>query len=305
MGYKEQYRRFRQWQLHPIDYQEDTETHHCINCEREFRGNFCPTCGQNAKTGAVTWTSIRLGVMDVWGMGGRSLPYTIVQLLFRPGNLIGDYLDGRRQLSFPPVKMLVLVALVAYLFGEVLFPDAIDSSSQEESVTIIDRFIDWVDDHYDYGPLICFLCLSIPSFIIFQYSPRHNRHTIPQEFFIQVFNSIQLLILMIPYVVLDDFWALAFLPFLMVLFWQILVTYKQLFGYNWWGTVWRLLTCLLLCSLFIIIIIYGVNVIVFHAPTETSLTNVYWQTGSLALGFLLISCIVTIINRRGEARRKH
>ena len=52
-------------------------------------------------------------------MDSRSLLFTLVQLLQRTGYLISDYISGKRQASFPPVKMLLIVAiaqLLAYNF---------------------------------------------------------------------------------------------------------------------------------------------------------------------------------------------
>ena len=61
----------------------------------------------------ITWRSVWQGIMDVWGVGTRSLPYTLWQLLWRPGYLMRDYISGKRQVSFPPVKMLVIVGIFA------------------------------------------------------------------------------------------------------------------------------------------------------------------------------------------------
>ena len=109
--------RFRLWQQDSFQHiaQPSDQQHHCHCCENDFTGNFGPQCGQKAETGRITWSSIRTGVMDLWGIGTRSLPYTLWQLLLRPGYLIGDYISGRRQVCFPPIKMLVFVALFVYL----------------------------------------------------------------------------------------------------------------------------------------------------------------------------------------------
>jgi len=76
--------------------------------------------------GPITWHSVWQGVMDVWGVGTRSLPFTLWQLLWRPGYLIRDYISGKRQVSFPPVKMLVVMAvhlvLVYGLLGVYFWP---------------------------------------------------------------------------------------------------------------------------------------------------------------------------------------
>ena len=92
---------------------------HCYNCDNDFSGNFCPICGQRAEVGRVGWKSIKDNVAILWGMDSRSLGYTLLQLLGRPGYLVRDYISGRRQVSFPPVKMLVIVCLFVVVFESV------------------------------------------------------------------------------------------------------------------------------------------------------------------------------------------
>lgn len=116
MSIKKKIERFYQWQREPLQFSYNKEeVHHCQCCGEDYSGNFCPACGQRARLGRITWQSVREGVMDVWGLGGRSLPRTLWHLFLRPGYLIGDYISGKRQVSFPPVKMLVIVALVVFL----------------------------------------------------------------------------------------------------------------------------------------------------------------------------------------------
>ena len=106
---KEKYQRFKQWQKQPYEYHlKSGEVQHCKNCGNDFTGNFCPICSQKADTSRICWRSVHQGVMDIWGLGTRSLLYSVWQLLLRPGHVISDYIDGKRQVSFPPVKMLRL-----------------------------------------------------------------------------------------------------------------------------------------------------------------------------------------------------
>ena len=95
---------------------------HCNNCGIDFTGNFCPICSQKAGMGRIGWKSVRQGIMDIWGLGTRSLLYSIWQLLWRPGQVIGDYLDGKRQVSFPPVKMLFIIAVIYSVLFYWFFP---------------------------------------------------------------------------------------------------------------------------------------------------------------------------------------
>ena len=55
--------------------------------------------------------AIRENIAILWGLDSRSLTYTLVQLLGRPGYLVREYISGHRLVSFPPVKMLVIVCL--------------------------------------------------------------------------------------------------------------------------------------------------------------------------------------------------
>ena len=133
--------------------------------------------------------------MDVWGMGSRSLPYTLWQLMLRPGYLIGEYISGQRQVSFPPVKMLVIVAVVIYLLEKLLGFKVFDESdildlSIDGTDSPINAAISQLTSRYDWGSLVIFLFMALPTFIVFRNSPRHTRHTLPQEFFIQVFSSV-------------------------------------------------------------------------------------------------------------------
>ena len=103
MNLKERYRRFRAWQENPFDYTNHCDhTVRCANCGTEFSDNFCPRCGQKANTGHINWRTAWQGVLILWGMDNRSLSFTLVQLVLRPGYLVRDYLSGKRQVSFPP-----------------------------------------------------------------------------------------------------------------------------------------------------------------------------------------------------------
>ncbi|MCR5064692.1 MAG: DUF3667 domain-containing protein [Bacteroidales bacterium] len=39
------------------------------------------------------------------------MPYSIWQLIWRPGYMISDYINGRRQVSHPHASMLFIIAV--------------------------------------------------------------------------------------------------------------------------------------------------------------------------------------------------
>lgn len=260
MNIKKAYRDFRQWQLNPFDNEfASQETNSCCNCGHDFVGNYCPYCSQKSGLGAITWKSVWHSVAEVWGMHSRSMPFTLLQLFLRSGYFISDYINGKRQVSFPPVKMLAVIAVLGVLVD--LLTGAIhgmfQTSAGEKMAYItkvfawlnvhingafpppsdyLSKMLDWLNRHPDVLSLVMLSFLIIPNYFIFRFAPRNPHHTIPQGFFIQVFSTVVLLILNMLY----DITGLGWLVFL---FGTVLVfaTYKQLFGYSVWGTLWRVI----------------------------------------------------------------
>ena len=247
------YQRFLDWQHNPYKYEEiGSEMHCCCNCGQEYAGAYCPRCGQKAKAGRITWTTIRNGLMDLFGLGGRSLPYSVWQLLWRPGYFISDYISGKWQVSFPPVKMLVIVTLLVFFIGRFLFPEYWGEIIDDQPATVastgvsyfVDKAINWLSIHPEWGILFIFSFLILPTWFVFRHAPRNPRHTLPQGFFIQVFMTTQFFIwnfvlsLALAWTGMSAQQAWAVSVFLLPL--MVLLDYNQLFGYGWRGTLWRM-----------------------------------------------------------------
>lgn len=249
---REKYRRFRAWQKNPFDYEMHEEaTQHCQNCGYEFTGNYCPRCSQKAGLGALTWRSVREGVMEIWGVGTRSMTYSIWQLFTRPGYLIHDYVTGKRQVSFPPVKMLLIVAFIATIVQNFLFPEKSTPLKSVDNTDAIDLFIIWTADNQGWGILAIRSFLILPNWILYRYAPRLAEHSLPQGFFIQVFMCVQTVIINI---LLD--YSIYYLALLFLIY---IWTYMQLFGFNFWSTLWRsslaLISVLMTAGFFVFLIV--------------------------------------------------
>ncbi|MBP3757530.1 MAG: DUF3667 domain-containing protein [Prevotella sp.] len=246
---KKAYKRFRAWQENPFSYaMDETQTHHCHNCDYEYVGNFCPRCSQKANMGEVSWTSVREGVMEIWGMGSRSMTYTIWQLLWRPGYFVRDYITGKRQVSFAPVKMLLIVAILVTLIEQLFFPVETQSLSDYEGMNAINVFLEWSKKNQGWGNLAIYSMMIFPTWLMFRYSPQCSAHTLPQGFFLQVFMCVLSLI----FTILSKLFA----PFLALIPLYYILTYYQLFGYGLWGTLWRLGVCNVIATLIGISIVF-------------------------------------------------
>lgn len=235
----EYYRRFRRWQQEGPQYvnrHKDT-VQHCQNCGTEFADNYCPRCGQRAGVGRVGWKSVRESITVLWGLDSRSLGSTLAQLLLRPGYLVRDYISGHRQVSYPPVKMLVLVSLLAVVI-ESVFHVHNEVLGLHFNIPEADKVIQWFNNNKSWGTLIIQSLFILPTWVVFRFAPRYPRHTLPEGFFLQVFlSTLSLLLGFLDY--WNGDWGNVVAAIYMI------ITYRQLFGYSWWGTAWRCLVTLL------------------------------------------------------------
>ena len=339
MKIKEQYRRFKEWQQHPIenkesheqhhcnncggdfvgnfcptcgqkhiDYVESHEQHHCSNCGGDFTGNFCPTCGQKWNVDNITWNNLRQDVMDFRGFGTLSPIFTLWQLLLRPGYLIGDYISGKRQLCYPPLKLLVMVGAVAVLVDKYFKFDLHDDGKGFELIDGGNDIDMWLTTHIEWTILMFFGFMILPTFMVFRYSPRHSFHTLPQGFYIQLFQSIQFLCLItISYLLYgaicklfgfegnnDFIWF--YIPLLIILFYN----YKQLFGYNYWNTLWRIVYCWMLSIILGSLLIYPFQKGSGYDSNSTVIAEII-----LLFLFLSLAHIINVINRCNYGQQSH
>lgn len=229
------FQRFCHWQQTVPHYanRHEGEVQHCHNCDSDFSGNFCPICSQRAEVGRVGWQSIKDNIAILWGMDSRSLGYTLLQLLGRPGYLVRDYISGRRQVSFPPVKMLVIVCLFVVVVESVFHVNN-DVVGLKFDVQELDAFVGWINSQKSWATLFLQSFYILPTWLVFRYASGYPLHTLPEGFFLQVFLS-----------------ALSLLTTLFIGYWNedldlalwiiyMYITYRQLFDYGWWGTLWRL-----------------------------------------------------------------
>ncbi len=236
MTLKERYKRFKAWQLNPFDWSYDeNERHHCVNCGYDFTGKFCPHCSQKAGLKKVSWNSVLQSTAEVWGMGNRSLLYSLWQLIWRPGYFISDYINGKRQVSFPPVKMLVVMGVISVLIDSLFgIKEVVDNSSDS---TLVNQFFAWLKASPGWGWLVMTGFFIIPTWCLFRYAPRNTKHTLPQGFFITVFMAILVLIVEC----LIDFFGYYFYVLIPLCYFY---AYRQLFGYDYWGNFWRVVVTL-------------------------------------------------------------
>ena len=243
--------RFRAWQRNPVQFSDKgLEEHCCANCGHTYTGKYCPVCGQEAGDKRITWRSIGQNFLKAWGIDSRSLPNTLLQLILRPGYLIGDYLDGRRRASYPPVNMLFVVTVFYLIITQMFDITRMGYFSYSNVPAKYAFFVDignWMIDNPAWGMMCITLIFVIPTWFLFRFAPRHTRHTFAEGILIQIYMATIVLISMF----ISYLTNLYLLPVLFIMYYYF--TYRQLFGYRFWGTLWRLLLSIVVAFLGIVL----------------------------------------------------
>lgn len=130
----------------------------CKNCGNTYTGNFCNRCGQSFNTPRLRF---RYAVRNA--LGGLSnidtgFGRTLVELLYRPGHMINDFISGKRVHYFRPFQTLFVLTAIYILTVELIDPAALinarenrENHGQEQLVAARDSLrlrLDTVQDAY-------------------------------------------------------------------------------------------------------------------------------------------------------------
>ncbi len=112
----------------------------CLNCGTELKGPFCYYCGQPDRNFMRFFPALLRDLMeDLLDLDSRFMR-TLKPLLFKPGRLTRDYMNGRRFRYTPPMRLYVFASIAFFLLATLLSGDAIsinDPSRQGDSGPII------------------------------------------------------------------------------------------------------------------------------------------------------------------------
>jgi hypothetical protein len=87
----------------------------CDNCGASVPGRYCGTCGQRLEPPVHSlWHFIGVATEDVTHADSR-LWRTLAALLFKPGFLTREFLDGRRARYLPPVRLYLVLSVVFFV----------------------------------------------------------------------------------------------------------------------------------------------------------------------------------------------
>ena len=107
----------------------------CLNCGTALEGPFCHYCGQPDKNFMRFFpVPMREFLEDFLELDSR-FTRTMKPLLFLPGKLTRDYLDGRRFRYTPPLRLYIFSSMLFFILAAMLAGGAIEIHSSDLSDT--------------------------------------------------------------------------------------------------------------------------------------------------------------------------
>ena len=104
----------------------------CSNCESELLGQYCASCGQRARRRMITVWELVKEASDVLTSLDSRLWRTLGLLMFRPGVLTQNYLEGRRARYVAPLRLFLAASVIMFFTLTI----TTELSPEEEGVVI-------------------------------------------------------------------------------------------------------------------------------------------------------------------------
>lgn len=99
---------------------DELEPVKCENCSHEFKGHFCPACGQEVAEFNRPFGFIFYDFMGNFFAFDTRFYRTFWQLLFRPGFLTVEFFKGKRVRYSPPFRIFIFLSFVLFLLLEII-----------------------------------------------------------------------------------------------------------------------------------------------------------------------------------------
>jgi ribosomal protein L32 len=93
---------------------------HCENCGEELRGRYCSNCGQAAVSYHRSFRHVVVDVLDSFLNWDSKFIRSIGLLLWKPGWLTNQFLEGKRVRFVHPLRLYLLVSIVFFLCARLI-----------------------------------------------------------------------------------------------------------------------------------------------------------------------------------------
>ena len=248
----------------------------CLNCGHTYKGKFCPRCGQKAKTKRLQFVELFKNFIGPFVGGDSKVVNTCRDLFIRPGQMVRNYLTGKRIRYYNPLQMFVYVittyAIASYVLGvsTSIFDDLADldfdmeeRAAEYASLGYFAKCAKAIYSNKLYGTLFIALLAIFPYRMLFRTKiQRPDGAMLPlnltEQFYTQMFLSClhtMISIILLPVCLIggtEDFVEDAYQVAASV---YVVVMYKQLLGIGWLKSILLNLLAIILTILLGLVLI--------------------------------------------------
>jgi len=119
----------------------------CLNCGTELNGPFCYYCGQPDRNFMRFFPALLRDLMeDLFDLDSRFMR-TLKPLLFKPGRLTRDYMNGRRFRYTPPMRLYIFSSIAFFLLAALLSSNAVELNTKTTGGGIVTITTDNEEDN--------------------------------------------------------------------------------------------------------------------------------------------------------------
>lgn len=251
----------------------------CLNCGNTFKGQFCPHCGQKARTKRLQFVELFKNFIAPFVGGDSKVVNTCRDLFVRPGIMVRNYLEGKRARYYNPLQMFVYVittyAIVSYVLGvsSSIFDEMadLDLAMEEEtmeyaSIEFFMKAFNALHSNKLYGTLFYALLSVFPYHMLFRTKiQRPDGAMLPlnrtEQFYTQMFHSclkMMISIILLPVCLINGMDKIVPDIHQIVAFVYVVIMYKQLLGISWMKSTLLNILAILLTLMLLILVMFVV-----------------------------------------------
>lgn len=115
------------------------ETYTCLNCGTTYTGNYCNRCGQSRNTPRYRLSNALRNIAGGFFNIDNGFGRTLLELLYRPGYMIRDFISGKRVEYFRPFQTLFILAALYIMAVQLVDPEALDKNEKTELTEQTDK----------------------------------------------------------------------------------------------------------------------------------------------------------------------
>lgn len=241
------------------------EEHVCLNCNTTYVGRFCPHCGQKANIKRLSFSEALENLVGIFTNFERGFLHTCIDLCYRPGHMIRDYIRGHRVEYIQPVKLLFLLGTIYLMEHYLLFQEWMNKPEVREgklSKAVDMNFWEPIINYLDNPPAEAIMLITVmvfPNYLFFKKSPFGQSMNYAEHFYAMVFVSCQLFILAILSMPINGLIGYEYIDVEELCILLIVLDFYQLMGLKFWKTVRQCLKSVLLGALIAFILIVLVS----------------------------------------------